>query len=128
MVFVIMTSLMTSQRDDKVSLLYSCLNEIVTFFTIIQWCHTFLNFNSRQTVGVAGDDIMYYILVCLCVCGGLCHDVCPDDLTIKEWCHIHNILQEHSWGCLVVQVMCDVFMTSSMTSWDRKVGQILKLP
>ena len=31
---MLMTSLMTSQRDVKVSLLYSCLNEIVTFSEI----------------------------------------------------------------------------------------------
>ena len=33
--FMMMTSLMTSQRDDKVSLLYSCLNEISAFSCII---------------------------------------------------------------------------------------------
>ena len=31
---MLMTSLMTSQRDVKVGLLYSCLNEIVTFSEI----------------------------------------------------------------------------------------------
>ena len=35
----------------------------------------------------------------------VCHDVCPDDLTMKDWCHTSNILQVHCWGCLVVQVM-----------------------
>ena len=33
--FMMMTSLMTPQRDDKVSLLYSCLNEISAFSCII---------------------------------------------------------------------------------------------
>ena len=33
--FMMMTSLTTSQRDDKVSLLYSCLNEISAFSCII---------------------------------------------------------------------------------------------
>ena len=25
----------------------------------------------------------------------VCHDVCPDDLTMKDWCHTNNILQVH---------------------------------
>ena len=67
--------------------------------------------------------------MCLCVCVVVyvCHDVCPDDLTMKEWCHTNNILQVHCWGCLVVQVMFRALMTSLMTSQDNKVGQILKL-
>ena len=28
----------------------------------------------------------------------VCHDVCPDDLTMKDWCHTNNILQVHCWG------------------------------
>ena len=63
------------------------------------------------------------VFVCLC----LYHDVCPDDLTMKDWCHTNNILQVHCWGCLVVQVMFHTRMTSSMTSPGHKVGQILKL-
>ena len=67
--------------------------------------------------------------VCLfvCVCVSMCHDVCPDDLTMKDWCHTNNILQVHCWGCLVVQVMFHALMTSSMTSPGHKVSQILKL-
>ena len=67
------------------------------------------------------------VFVCLCVVVYVCHDVCPDDLTMKDWCHTNNILQVHCWGCLVVQVMFHAFMTSLMTSQDHKVGQILKL-
>ena len=67
------------------------------------------------------------VFVCLCVVVYVCHDVCPDDLTMKDWCHTNNILQVHCWGCLVVQVMFHVLMTSLMTSQDHKVGQILKL-
>ena len=71
------------------------------------------------------------VFVCLCVCVCVvvyvCHDVCPDDLTMKDWCHTNNILQVHCWGCLVVQVMFHALMTSLMTSQDHKVGQILKL-
>ena len=71
------------------------------------------------------------VFVCVCVCGSLsvhvCHDVCPDDSTMKEWCHTNNILQVHCWGCLVVQVMFHALMTSLMTSQNRKVGQNLKL-
>ena len=67
--------------------------------------------------------LVVYLFVCLC----LYHDVCPDDLTMKDWCHTNNILQVHCWGCLVVQVMFHALMTSSMTSPGHKVGQILKL-
>ena len=61
--------------------------------------------------------------VCLC----LYHDVCPDDLTMKDWCHTNNILQVHCRGCLVVQVMFHALITSSMTSPGHKIGQILKV-
>ena len=67
------------------------------------------------------------LFVCVCVVVYVCHDVCPDDLTMKDWCHTNNILQVHCWGCLVVQVMFRTLMTSLMTSQDLKVGQILKL-
>ena len=67
------------------------------------------------------------LFVCLFVCLCLYHDVCPDDLTMKDWCHTNNILQVHCWGCLVVQVMFHALMTSSMTSPGHKVGQILKV-
>ena len=65
--------------------------------------------------------------VCLWLCLCLYHDVCPDDLTMKDWCHTNSILQVHCWGCLVVQVMFHALMTSSMTSPGHKVGQILKV-
>ena len=67
------------------------------------------------------------LFVCLLVCLCLYHDVCPDDLTMKDWCHTNNILQVHCWECLVVEVMFHALMTSSMTSPGHKVGQILKL-
>ena len=69
------------------------------------------------------------VFVCLfvCVVVYVCHDVCPDDLTMKDWCHTNNIFQVHCWGCLVVQVMVRTLMTSLMTSQDHKVSQILKL-
>ena len=57
----------------------------------------------------------------------VCHDVCADDLTMNDWCHTNNILQVYCWGCLVVQVMFHVLMTSLMTSPGHKIGQILKL-
>ena len=65
--------------------------------------------------------------MCVCLSVYVCHDVCPDDLTMKDWCHTNNILQVHCWGCLIVQVMFHALMTSLMTSQDHKVGQILKL-
>ena len=61
------------------------------------------------------------------MCVYVCHDVCPDDLTMKDKCHTNNILQVHCWGCLVVQVMFHALMASSITSPGHKVGQILKL-
>ena len=63
------------------------------------------------------------VFVCLWLCLCLYHDVCPDDLTMKDWCHTNNILQVHCWGCLVVQVRFHALMTSSMTSPCHKVGQ-----
>ena len=67
------------------------------------------------------------VFVCLCVVVYVCHDVCPDDLTMKDWCHTNNSLQAHCWGCLVVQVMDHALMTSLMTSQDYKIGQIFEL-
>ena len=45
-----MTSLMTSQRDVKVCLLYSCLNEIVTFSPWMLW-HSFTKFHTQMHLG-----------------------------------------------------------------------------
>ena len=79
------------------------------------------------------EVIMFSPCVFVCLFVGVfvvvyvCHDVCPDDLTMKDWCHTNNILQVHCLGCLVVQVMFHALMTSLMTSPDHKVGQILKL-
>ena len=71
---------------------------------------------------------MFHILVvCVCVSVFVCHDVCPDDLTMKDWCHTNHILQVHCWGCLVVQVIFHALMTSLMTSPGHEEGQILKL-
>ena len=67
------------------------------------------------------------LFVCVWLSVYVYHDVYPDDLTMKDWCHINNILQVHCWGCLVVQVMFHTLMTSLMTSRDHKVGQIFKL-
>ena len=32
------------------------------------------------------------------VCGFVCRDVCLDGLTMKNWRHTNNTLQEYSWG------------------------------
>ena len=64
---------------------------------------------------------------CVFVCFCLYHDVCPDDLTMKDWCHTNNILQVHCCRCLVVQVMFHALTTSLMTSPGHKEGRILKL-
>ena len=62
------------------------------------------------------------VFVSLCVCASVyvCHDVCLDDLTMKDWCHTNNILQVHCWGCLVAQLMFHALMTSLMTSQGKK--------
>ena len=75
--------------------------------------------------------VCLFVCVCVFVCGWVSvyvsHDVCPDDLAMKYWCHRNNILQVHCWWCLVVQIMFHALMTSLMTSQDHKIGQILKL-
>ena len=110
---------------------------------LTRWFGKIINWNIRSLYGFPkwnfradyhprerGDNV-FTLCVCLFVCVWLsvyvCHDVCPDDLTMKVWCHTNNILQVHCWGCLVVQVMFHTLMTSLMTSQDHKVGQILKL-
>ena len=67
------------------------------------------------------------VFECVCLSVYVCHDVCPDDLTMKDCCHTNNTFQVHCWGCLVVQVMFHALMTSLMTSQGHKVGQIFKL-
>ena len=67
------------------------------------------------------------VYVCVWLSVYVCHDVCPDNLTIKDWCHTNNILQVHCWGCQVVQFMFHTLMTLLMTSPGHKVGQIFKL-
>ena len=36
-----------------------------------------------------------FVCVCVCVSVNVCRDVCPDDLTMKDWCNTNNILQVH---------------------------------
>ena len=71
------------------------------------------------------EVIMFSPCVFVCLC--LCHNVCPEDVTMQDWCRTNNILQVHCWGCLVVQVVFHALMTSLMTSPSPKVGQSLKL-
>ena len=84
----------------------------------------------RDIITRDSEVIMFSPCVCVFVClfvrVYVCHDVCPDDLTMKDWCHTNNISQLHCWGSLVVQVMFHTLMTSLMTSQGHKVGQILK--
>ena len=84
----------------------------------------------RQSLNlITSGNISPCVFVCfVCVCVYVCHDVCPDDFTMKNWCHTNNILQVHCWRCLVVQVMFRALMTSLMTSQSDKVGQIFWLP
>ena len=81
--------------------------------------------NFKIIITRVSEVILFSPCVFVCLC--LYHDDCLDDLTMKDWCHTNNILQVHCWGCLVVQDMFHALMTSSMTSPDHKVGQILKL-
>ena len=110
------------------------------YWTMWTWEETPSNLNSQQmkdklsvdsyvvclNVIITGDSEVIMFSPCVFVCVWLsvyvCHDVCPDDLTMKDWCHTNNILQVHCWGCLVVQVMFHALMTSLMTSQDHKVS------
>ena len=71
------------------------------------------------------EEIMFSpcVFVCVWLSVYVCHDVCPDDLTMKDRSNTNNILQVHCWGCVVVQVMCRILMTSLMTSQGHKVRQ-----
>ena len=86
---------------------------------------------SKAYISVVGNPsttvLSWHVSLFVCVGVYVCHDVCPDNLTVKDWCHTNDILQVHCWGCLVVQVMFHSLMTSLMTSRDLKVGPILKL-
>ena len=73
------------------------------------------------------EMIMFSLCVFVCVSVYVCHNVCPDDLTMKDWCYTNNILKVYCWGCLVVPVMFHALMTSLVTSPGHKVGHILKL-
>ena len=83
------------------------------------------DFTTVIVITRVSEVIMFSPCVFVCLC--LYHGVCPDDLTMKDWCHTDNILPVHCWGCQVVQGMFHALMTSSMTSPGHKVGQILKL-
>ena len=61
---------------------------------------------------ITRDSEVIMFSPCLFVSLCLCHDDCPDDLTMKDWCHTNSILQVHCCGCLVVQVIFHALMTS----------------
>ena len=90
------------------------------------------NYNVKICITLDSDVIMcnsdvIMFLPRVFVCLSICHDVCPDNLTMKDWCHKNNIQQAHSWRGLVVQVMFHAPVTSLVTSADHTEGQILKL-
>ena len=66
-----------------------------------------------------------WMSVCPFVCGCVClwHDVCSDDLTMKDLCHTNTILQVCNCRCLDVQVMYHTVM-SSRTSPGHKICEI----
>ena len=37
------------------------------------------------------SEVIMFLLLCVCMCVCVCHDVCPYDLTMKDWCHTNNI-------------------------------------
>ena len=72
--------------------------------------------------------------VCLFVCLCLFHDVCPDDLTMKDWCHtkqyfagtllgmsscasyfsrthdvIHDVTRSQSWSNFEIDIFPSIF-------------------
>ena len=71
--------------------------------------------------------VFVFLYVCVWLSVYVCHAVCSDDFTMKDWCHTNKIFHVHCWGCLVVQIMFHALTTSLMTSQDYKVGQTLKL-
>ena len=94
---------------------------------------TLLNDQSLRRLRRVVPHKQYYagnvFTLCVCLFVTLCpyHNVCPDDISMKDWCHTNNILQVHCWGYIVVQVMFHALMTSSMTSPGHKVSHILKV-
>ena len=76
---------------------------------------------------------LFWVPVCLFAYA--CHDVCPDDLTMKDWCHTNNILQVNSWCSLVVQdvshthdVVDDVSRPQSMSNFEIVISPSMFQP
>ena len=67
-----------------------------------------------------GGDNVFNQCVCVSVCPFVC--LCllsrclSGNITMMDWCHTYNIYREYRWGCLVVQMMCHILVTQSMTS------------
>ena len=90
------------------------------------------NYNANIFITLDSDVIMcnsdvIMFLPRVFVCFSIFHDVCLDNLTMKDWCHTNNIQQAHSWRGLVVQVMFHTPVTSLVTSAGHTEGHILKL-
>ena len=49
----------------------------------------------------------------LCVCLFVCHDVCPDDFTKKDWCLMHNILQLYRISYVSINISTKPLIKSS---------------
>ena len=85
-------------RRSNVGLVITCNSEVIIFSPgVFVW-------------------VCVVVYMCLIRC-------CPDDLAMKDWCHTNNILQVHSWQCLVMQVLFHTLVTSMMSP-GHKVGQI----
>ena len=99
-------------------------------YSIYKWHYTSTRCPHLYLIITCDSEVIIFSpCVCLCMCLSVyvCHDVCRDDLTMKDWCHTNNILQVHCWGCLIVQVIIHSFMTSLRTWPGHKVSKILKL-
>ena len=56
---------------------------------------------TRKMFITRGNEMIMFspcVFVCVWLSVYVCHDVCRDDLTMKDWCHTNNILQVHCWG------------------------------
>ena len=56
---------------------------------------------------------------CEFLCVFVCHDICPDDSSMKDWYHTHNILLIYSCRCVVLHVMCYVHAHDVIDDFTR---------
>ena len=121
-IFMLMTSIMLTQRDNKYILLYSCLNEISSVFTITekltrislsngtyvlspwlhrQWRHSVTaNFGKSaisDCIFTSIHSFIHSLFVCLCVC----LFVCPDGRSRMTHQRFHISLSNFIHRCIL---------------------------